>query len=202
VTLPSIRAVAGVLDASIELEVRWRGAELDRVLGSGHDALHEAVARLLAERPEWIAAPELSFSIFGERGVIDVVAWHSTSRTLLVIELKTEIVEVGRLIAQVDRYRRLAPAIARDRGWSPARVAAWVIVADSRTNRRRLADHRGVLRAAFPDDGRRVRGWLRNPDDAVAVLSFLPDERVGHLTRPSDRHRRVRVPPPAPDAGP
>jgi len=164
VALTSIRPVAGMLDMSIELAVRWQGAELDRVAGSGHDALREAVARLLGERSGWIAVPALSCSIWGERGVIDVVAWHPASQTLLVIELRTEIVEVGRLIAQVDRYRRLAPVIARDRGWSPARVAAWVIVADSRTNRRRLADHRGVLRAAFPGDGRTVpRGPTRDP---------------------------------------
>jgi hypothetical protein len=201
VALPSMRAVAGVLDISIELAIRWQGAELDRVASSGHDTLHEAVARLLDERSDWIAVPELSYSIWGERGVIDVVAWNPASRTLLVIELKTEIVEVGRLIAQVDRYRRLALLIARDRGWSPARVAAWVIVADSRTNRRRLAEHRGVLRSAFPDDGRTARGWLRSPDQAVAVLSFLPDERARHLTRASDRNRRGRVPGAATEGG-
>ena len=193
VSLPAIRAVARSLDASVEIAVRWEGAGLDRVIGAGHDALHEAVSRLMAGREGWLVVPEVSFSIWGERGSIDIVGWHTASRTLLVIELKTEIVEAGSLIAQVDRYRRLGPAIARDRGWSPVRVGGWVVVADTRTNRRRLADHRSVLRTAFPDDGRAVRGWLRNPDRPVSALSFLPDERAAHLTRASDRRRRVRV---------
>jgi len=193
VALPAVRAVARVVDVSVEIAVRWEGAGLDRVIGTGHDALHEAVSRLMADRAGWLVVPEVSFSIWGERGSIDIVGWHGASRTLLVIELKTEIVEAGRLIAQVDRYRRLAPAIARDHGWSPVRVAVWVIVADTRTNRRRLADHRSVLRTAFPGDGRAMRGWLRNPDRPISALSFLPDERAVHLTRASDRHRRVRV---------
>jgi transcriptional regulator with XRE-family HTH domain len=198
VALSSVRAVARTLDMSVDLVVRWEGAGLDRIIGAGHDALHEAVSRLMADQQGWLLLAEVSFSTWGERGVIDVLAWHAASRTILVIELKTEIVEAGRLIAQVDRYRRLTPAIARDRGWNPERVAAWVVVADSRTNRRRLADHLITLRAAFPDDGRTIRGWLRNPDRAVSALSFLSDERAVHLTRASDRRRRVRVAAPAP----
>jgi hypothetical protein len=137
---------------------------------------------------------EVTFSIWGERGIIDLLAWHPASRTLLVVEIKTEIVEAGRLVAQVDRYRRLASEIAAGREWNPLQVATLVVVADTRTNRRRLADHRGVLRAAFPDDGRGIRGWLRSPGRTISALTFLPDERAAHLTRASDRRRRVRAP--------
>lgn len=35
--------------------------------------------------------PEVSFSIYGQRGVIDILAWHAATRSLLVIELKTEM---------------------------------------------------------------------------------------------------------------
>jgi hypothetical protein len=51
-------------------------------------ALDEAVTRLLAD-DGWEAVPEVTYSIFGERGSIDL-AWHPASRTLLVIELKSE----------------------------------------------------------------------------------------------------------------
>jgi hypothetical protein len=61
--------------------------------------------------------PEVSFSIFGERGVIDVLAWHAATRTILVIELKTVIADVNELIGNVDRKRRLAPRVAAERGW-------------------------------------------------------------------------------------
>lgn len=191
VSLATLRSVARSLEITVEIAVRWQGAELDRVLGAGHDALREAVVRLLTDAGGWELAAEVTFSMWGERGVIDLLAWHAACRALLVVEVKTEIVDVGRLVAQVDRYRRLAPEIVRTRSWHPARVAAWVAVTDTRTNRRRMADHRGVLRAAFPDDGRGVRGWLGSPDRVLSALTFLPDERAVHLTLASDRHRRV-----------
>lgn len=197
VSLGALRAVARELELSIDIAVRWRGAELDRLLGSGHDALREVVLDLLASTGGWVALPETTFSVWGERGAVDVLAWHAASDTLLVIEIKTEIVDGGRLVAQVDRYRRLGPTIAEGRGWRPARVAVLVVVADTRTNRRRLALLRGALRAAFPVDGRSLRGWLRRPTRPLSALAFMTDERVAHLTRGSDRHRRVRTNGPA-----
>jgi hypothetical protein len=98
--------------------------------------------------------------------VIDILAWHAARRVALVIELKTEIPDPAGLIAQVDRYRRLAPAIARERGWKPDEVASWVLVAESDMNRRQLARHRVMLRNAFPLDGRALRRWLRDPGGA------------------------------------
>jgi transcriptional regulator with XRE-family HTH domain len=193
ISLVTLRCVARALDISLEIAVRWQGAELDRILGAGHDALREAVIRLLADTGPWEVAAEVTFSRWGERGAIDLLAWHPASRTLLVVEVKSEIVEAGRLIAQVDRYRRLAPDIVRPRGWFPARVATWVVVVDSRTNRRRVADNRAALRNSYPDDGRVLRGWLGNPSRPLSALSFMPDERAAHLTRGSDRQRRVRI---------
>ena len=42
---------------------------------------------------ERIIAPEVSFAIRGERGVIDILAWHAKPGHSLVIELKTDIVD-------------------------------------------------------------------------------------------------------------
>ena len=200
VSLVTLRSVARALDISIDIAIRWQGAELDRVLGAGHDALREVVVRRLVDAGGWDLASEVTFSIWGERGAIDLLAWHGATRSLMVSEIKTEIVDAGRLVAQVDRFRRLAPEIARERGWHAGQVAVWVAVADTRTNRRRLAAHRGALRGTFPDDGRRLRGWLGRPVGTISALTFLPDERAAHLGLASDRHRRVRNPatPPAP----
>jgi hypothetical protein len=95
----------------------------------------------------------VTFSIYGERGSIDIVAWHPTRRALLVIEVRSAIGDVGALVRQVDRYRRLARKVAAERGWSPVSVGVWVVVADGRTARRRLAEHRSTLKRAFPADG-------------------------------------------------
>lgn len=171
---------AAVLDVRVEWSAWWRGGELDRMLNAGHAAMHEAVARDLVTAG-WSIAPESTFSIYGERGVIDVLAFHEPTRALLVVELKTQIVDVQGLIGSVDRYRRVASTMARERGWVAGEVSSWVLVRDTRTNRRRLSDHAAVLRAAFPEDGRRIRSWVARPGGRpIRALSFLPDSR--HMT--------------------
>jgi hypothetical protein len=155
--------------------------------------MHESLATLFAGSA-WETAPEVSFSIYGERGVIDVLAFHHPTRSLLVVELKTDLVDVQELIGAVDRYRRLAAQIAADRGWLAATTSAWVAVRDTRTNRRRVAAHARVLRSAFPTDGRRLRPWLRAPSGAVACLSFLPDSSGMSVSASSSGVQRVRLP--------
>ena len=77
--MATVHGVALALDAWVAYSVRWRGGELDRVLSAGHAAMHEALARWLAALPAWELAPEVSFSIFGERGIIDALCWHAES---------------------------------------------------------------------------------------------------------------------------
>jgi hypothetical protein len=81
----------------------------------------------------------------------------------------------------LDRKRRLAWAIAKDRQLDPVVVGTWVVVADSRTNRRTVAEHRAVLRAKLPTDGRGVARWLRRPAGRIDALSFLPGVQGMHL---------------------
>jgi len=192
VRVEQLLALAAALRADIDIVLRWNGTDLDRLLNAAHSAMHELVVGILTAAG-WEVVPERSFLIWGERGVIDIVAWLAPSRTLLIVELKTEIVDVQRLIGTVDRYRRLAPQVVRDLGWEPVTVGAWVAVADSPTNRRRLGEHAGVLRAAFPSDGRTVAGWLRRPSGPLLALSFLSDACVANRTVARSSRRRVRA---------
>lgn len=189
--LATLRAVVDALDASLVLRLRWHGEALDRLLNAGHSALHEAFAERYGREPGWAWQPEVSFSSYGERGIVDVVGWHAARRALVVVELKTAIVDVQELLGTLDRKRRLAPVIARERGWRPATVSAWLVVGEGPTNRRRVAAHGTLLRSAFTLDGRAVRGWLAQPDRAVATLSFLSDGRGAPLGRAPGRGRRV-----------
>jgi transcriptional regulator with XRE-family HTH domain len=192
ISIGTLLSIARVLEIQVSWSARWRAGDLDRLLAGRHARLHEAVADWFAGTfPEWILAPEVSFSIFGERGIIDILAWHPGRRALLVIELKTDIVDVNQLIGSMDQRRRLAWQIARDRGWEPLTVSTWALVAGGRTNRARLAAHRAVLRNAFPIDGRRVVGWLRRPDRSMAALSLW--ERPGMSRSTSDLAARHRV---------
>lgn len=173
VALRTVRRVAAALDIRIDLTPRWRAGDLDRLLNARHSELHELVARWFGARlPEWILAPEVSFSIFGERGVIDILAWHAPTRSLLVIELKTAIADVNELAGTADRKRRLATRVARERGWNAATTSLWLIVTETSTNRRRIAAHRAMLSGLLPSDGRAMRRWLAAPKGAIAALSF------------------------------
>lgn len=181
--LGSVHEVGLALDAWVDFAIRWRGGDLDRALNARHAGMHEAIAKWFGRLSAWTLSPEVSFSIYGERGIVDALAWHAQSETLLVIELKTELVDISDLLGTLDRKLRLAPEIARGRGWIPRVVAGWLLVADGRTNHRRLAANHAVLRARLPDDGRRVRGWLHAPSGPLMAISFLPNHRVeGHRT--------------------
>lgn len=184
--------VAGALEIRIDWMPRWRGGELDRMLNAGHAAMHEAAARELAGT-EWLTAAETTFSIYGERGIIDILCFHQQSGALLVIEVKTDLVDVQALIGAVDRYRRLAPQVARDRGWAVKSVSSWVLLRDTPSNHRRLGAHATVLRSAYPADGRRMRGWLRRPVGTVAALSFLSDSHARRASNTIAGVQRVRA---------
>jgi transcriptional regulator with XRE-family HTH domain len=195
-----IGAVAQAMDASIRAEVRWQGADLDRLLAQGHPALHEGIGALFARLAGWATLSEVSFGIFGERGVIDILAWHAPTRSLLIVELKTALGDPQALVATMDRRVRLGRRIAAERGWAAESVSAWVVFADSRTNRRHVARHTGLLRGRFPTDGRAMRVWLASPTGTVMALSFWTDvahpDRIGtpattRRVRPRELERRM-----------
>lgn len=190
-SLDTIRRVAAALDVRVDLVARWRAGDLDRLLNAKHSQLHELVAGWFARGlPAWILAPEVSYAIYAERGVVEIVAWHPGNRAILVIELKTDIVDANQLIGKVGEKARLIRQIVRDRGWDPLTVSTWVIVAAGRTNRARLAAHQAVLRAAFPSDGRAMRAWLSDPVGQMSALSMWSD-RVARSLAPTRRIRRT-----------
>src|SRR6187397_576392 len=198
IQLGTLRHVCAALEIRVDLVPRWRGADLDRMLSRRHAMLAESVVEALQrDSPDWRVFPEVSFSIWGERGVIDLLAWHRGRRALLVIELKTELVDVGETLGTMDRKQRLAARVAAERGWEPDAVSGWIILAAGRTNERRLAAFRSTLRAAYPADARQMRAWLRDPLGSIAALSIW-HEAVRRSTRggstmlaPTQRVRRA-----------
>ena len=202
VRVGDLRATAAALDATVDLSLRWRGGDLPRLVNARHAVLHEIVAGRYGALPAWRYEPEVSFSSFGERGVIDGLGWHEGSRSLLVHELKSELVDLSDLMGTVDRKRRLAVDVVRDRGWRPASVSTWVVVVDSRSNRRALARHDTVLRSKFPADGHALAVWLRQPIGRLDALSFLPLAALDGRNAPAVRLvRRARDRGPAPTLG-
>jgi transcriptional regulator with XRE-family HTH domain len=184
--------VAEVLEIRIAVQASWRGGDLDRLLNADHSQMHEAVGRLFDGLPGWLRSPEVTFAVYRERGVVDILAFHEASGSLLVIELKTIIADVNDLVGVVDRKLRLAARVAADRGWAARSVSAWVVVSESRSNRRRLAAHRSMLRSAFPADGHTLRRWLIAPAGTVRGLSFMTCATAGSVSRRRAGVKRVR----------
>lgn len=162
---------------TIAVHAYWRGADLDRLLNARHSALQESLARHFSGRPGWVFEPEVSFAVRGERGIVDIVAWHAKRAALLLIELKTALIDVQETVGTFDRKRRLAREIAALLGWRPTVIGTWLVIADTATNRRRVGVHRQMLGAAYQADGRRMRAWLRDPDMDVRALSFWSEAR-------------------------
>jgi transcriptional regulator with XRE-family HTH domain len=194
IRLDTIERVGAVLEIRIRLTASWRGSDLDRLLSSRHAALQERLVRYLSLVPGWTSLPEVSFSIRGERGVIDILAWNAATRTLVIIEVKTEIVDVLEMLGTLDRKRRLAIDIARERGWHPASVSTWLVVAESSRNRRYASAHQGMLRSVLPTNAWEMRRWLRNPIGRVAAMSFLPDGLQVNVRQGLSGRKRVRAP--------
>src|SRR3954462_11204160 len=145
-SMRSLRRVAAALDVRLDLTPRLRTGDVERLLNAGHGALHEVLAAQLESLPGWIHAPEVSFSVYGERGVIAILAFHEPTGALLVIELKTELVSFEDLLTPMDVRTRLGRKIAAERGWRASSVSCWVVVAETAPNRRRIREHRALVR--------------------------------------------------------
>jgi hypothetical protein len=155
------RLVAG-LGARLDVGVRWRGEGLDRLLDQAHAGLVDQVVTILG-RHEWEVVVEASFAISGERGSIDVLAFHPNSGTVLVIDVKSVVPDSQATLYTLDRKVRLAPKIALERGWTSRAVSRLLVVGEGTTARRRVMHLTATYDAALPIRGAAVKSWLRHP---------------------------------------
>ena len=163
VTRGVLQRIFAAVDADAVTFVRWRAGELDRLLDEGHAAIVGQIATIL-RRLGWDVLTEVTYSDYGERGSIDLLAWHAPTRTLLVIEVKTEITSAEELLRRHDAKVRLAPKIAKERfGATPSQTVRLLVLGGSQANRSRFARLAPVLASAYPLPPREIRPWLRAP---------------------------------------
>ena len=200
VAFRTIIEVAKALDARVGVQLRWRAGDLDRLLDAGHALMTAAmVERLLGDG--WEARVEITYSTPRAAGSIDILAWHPGTRSLLVIEIKTEVSSSEATLRKLDEKGRLAAALAAERlGWQAASVSRLLVIEDGPTNRRRMRSAIALFDAALPTGGREASAWLRRPSGAISGRLFLsPSNRSGgrharggrqRIRRPARRPRR------------
>jgi transcriptional regulator with XRE-family HTH domain len=181
--------VAQALGARLDIRLDWNGEAIDRLLDQSHAALVEWLVSFLGALG-WIVATEVTFSIYGERGSVDVLAWHPATRILLIIEGKSIMPDIQGTLVPLDRKARLGIKIGETRGWSPIAVARLLVIANTRTSRRRVEAHGATFEAELPDRAVAVRRWLKAPlaERPLRGLWFVSNDRQA-----STRHR-VRRP--------
>ena len=175
--------VTAALGAAISVRILWQGEAFDRLLDADHAALVEATIELLREYG-WEIATEVSYNLDRERGSIDILAFHAGTGTLVVIEVKSVVPDLQATLHGIDRKARLAPRIARERGWLVRTVGRVLILPDDRTARRRVVSHAATFATALPVRTVEVRRWLRRPVGELAGILFL-----GRPTTGAGRHR-------------
>lgn len=176
-TVRTLRRICEPLDIDLHVYGRWRGGELDRLLDAAHAAL-QALFKTQLEAADWIVRVEVTFSRYGERGSIDLLAFHPATRTLLVVEIKTVIADVQGLLRPIDAKVRLARDIARELGWEPRVIVPALVVPEHSTARRRVAAH-AALFSRFSLRGWPARDWLRAPADTITGLLLFVDPSDG-----------------------
>jgi len=189
-----LQMIGRALDGRVGLDFWWRGDSLDRLLDEEHAAVVDQLVAIFVEA-KWEVIVEASFSIYGERGSIDVFAWHPVVQMVAVNEVKATVPEAGATVIGVDRKSRLASKIAAERGWRCRGVARFLVVRDGSTARRRIAEHAETFGAAFPVSSRESLDWIRDPSkQPVSGLIFLPDSRPAGSKQRIVARKRVRVP--------
>ncbi len=178
--------IAGALGARIDLRLLWQGESLDRMLDAAHASLVEDLVVLLAAAG-WDCRTEVTFNVAGERGSVDVIAREPSSRIVLVCEAKSVVPDLQAMQSSLDRKARVAARLASDLEWAtPPTIGRLLVVRDTRTARRRVAEHASTFAVAFPARSREVRRWLGGPAGSLRGLLLLP-ARPG--THPRQPHR-------------
>lgn len=136
---------------------------------SGH-----VVARL--RRAGWETRTEVEVGGDRSRGWIDVLAFQPASRSLLVIELKTEVHDLGQIERSLGWYEREAWASARRFEWRPRALRGCLFLLASSANDARVAENRISFDAGFPLRSRHLAAILAgdpSPDRGGRAIAML-----------------------------
>src|SRR4051812_3007149 len=111
-------------------------------------------------RGGWRTATEVEIGNGRSRGWIDLLAFRAENRALLVIEIKTEIHDIGQIQRTLGWYERSAWHAASTCGWRPRSVSTLLLVLDTVETDARIRANRDTVHGELPTRGHDLGGWL------------------------------------------
>jgi len=106
----------------------------------------------LARRPgrdQDVVAREVELVHGRMHGWIDLLAFDARTGTVVIVEIKTRLDDLGVIERQLGWYERRAFEVARDLGWHPRRLTAWLLLLASDDVDAAIRANREALGTAF-----------------------------------------------------
>ena len=191
VRIGELSAAAAVLDLRLIVELRPRRRDLHALTDTGHAALVETVVQHLSA-VGWLTRVEA----ISASGAIDVLAFHPERRMLLVVEVKSRIVDIQRTLREIGYRRAPWRRAADEQGWGARAVSTLLVIRETSAQRRLVAQHRGIFDSAMPLHSAEARAWLVQPTVPAGLLLFMSTVRgqnVIHADSVRVRHRRAEA---------
>jgi transcriptional regulator with XRE-family HTH domain len=190
---PSLAAISALIDAlggrlRIEIDQPFLGERRQQV-----DAAHSRMSGFVARRLEghgWRVATEVEVGGNRSRGWIDLMAFQASTGRVLLIEIKTEIHDLGRIDRTMGWYEREAWAAARRLAWRPTGVTGCLLLLATRQNDINVRQNRESLDRLFPSRAQILTAMVRGhtviePRGARAMAMIDPRSRRRSWIRPT-----------------
>ena len=181
-----IDEAARILDA---LSVRAEVVIRPPMLANAPTQRDEAHARVVAYsarnlgRTGFALAREVPVGADRVRGWIDILGMNTALHTLVVVEGKADLFDVGALERQVAWYEREAPLAARRLGWPPQRrTLVLVTMLATLHNADVVRSNRDILGERFPLPVTGLRALLAGqaaPPGPLRTIAFVDPARRG-----------------------
>ncbi len=197
-SLGMIERIGDALGLEIQLVIR---AQVFPAGTRVNDAVHARCSAYVDRRLRalgWETAREVEIVHGRSHGWIDLMAFDRRTGTLLIIEIKTRLDDLGALERQIGWYERMAWESARGLGWRPTSVFAVVLALASDEVERVVRTHRELLALAFPLRAQDLGEVIDNPRTRGAGRGFAlidpSSRRRDWLIKTSIDGRRSRLP--------
>lgn len=171
VSMVLVRKYAAAFDLRVDFLLLGRGAEVARLLDEEHAQIVAEIAAFL-KRNGWIVEPEASFNVYGDRGRVDLLAYHAATKTVLVIEVKTILTDLGDTFGSLNVKQRVVRTMAREREWEMETAGTLLAVADTVASRGVVRDHPALF-DEFEMLASGIRRWLAHPIGARRMLLWV-----------------------------